>query len=111
MRVISWVKAAQKVFEKFPLEARQKTIRALKIAAEGQKADIAKPMTGLGSGVYEIVLRHSSSTYRVVYAVQIGTDLWVVHTFQKKSKKGVSTPTQDIDVIKNRIKWLKENIG
>ncbi len=44
MRVISWIKAAQKVFEKFPLEARQKVIRTLKIAAQGQKADIAKPM-------------------------------------------------------------------
>ena len=110
MRVISWVKAAQKDFAKFPLEARQKMIRALKIAAEGQKADIAKPLKGLGSGVYEIVLRHESSAYRVVYAVQIGADLWVVHTFQKKSKKGVSTPKQDIDVIKNRIQWLKENI-
>ena len=110
MRVISWVKAAQKNFEKFPLEARQKVIRALKIAAEGQKADVAKPMKGFGSGVYEIVLRHDSSTYRVVYAVQIGADLWVVHTFQKKSKKGISTPKQDVDVIKNRIKWLRENI-
>ena len=108
--MISWVKAAQKDFTKFPLEARQKVIRTLKIAAEGQKADIAKPMKGLGSGVYEIVLRHESSAYRVVYAVQIGTDLWVVHTFQKKSKKGVSTPKQDIDVIRDRIQWLKENI-
>ena len=110
MRVISWVKAAQKVFEKFPLEARQKVIRALKIAAEGQKADIAKPMKGLGSGVYEIALWHNSSTYRVVYAVQMGADLWVVHAFQKKSKKGISTPKQDIDVIRERTKWLKENI-
>lgn len=110
MRVISWVKAAQKDFTKFPLEARQKTIRALKIAAQGQKADIAKPMKGLGAGVYEIVLRHASSAYRLVYAVQIGTDLWVIHSFQKKSTKGISTPKQDIDVIRDRIKWLKENV-
>lgn len=111
MKVISWIKAAQKDFEKFPLEARQKVIRALKIAAQGQKADIAKPMKDLGSGVYEIVLRHESGAYRVVYAVQIGADLWVIHAFQKKSRKGISTPKQDIDVIKNRIQWLKENIG
>ena len=110
MRVISWIRAAQKDFDKFPLEARQKMIRALKIAAEGQKADIAKPMKALGSGVYEIALWHNSNTYRVVYAVQIGADLWVVHTFQKKSKKGISTPKQDIDVTRDRIKWLKENI-
>ena len=102
---------AQKVFEKFPLGARQKVIRTLKIAAQGHKADIAKPMRGLGSGVYEIVLRHESSAYRVVYAVQIGADLWVIHAFQKKSRRGISTPKQDIDVIKNRIQWLKEYIG
>jgi len=71
MWVISWVKAAQKDFTKFPLEARQKTIRA-KIAAEGQKADIAQPMKGLGPEVYEIMLRHESSAYRVVYAVHFG---------------------------------------
>ncbi len=111
MRVISWIKSAQKDFEKFPLEARQKMIRALKIAAEGHKADIVKPMKGLGSGVYEIVLRHESSAYRVVYAVRIGHDLWVIHAFQKKSKRGIATPKHDIDVIKNRIQWLKEYKG
>ena len=82
-------------------------IRALKIAAEGQKADIAKPMKALGSGVYEIALWHNSNTYRVVYAVQIGADLWVVHTFQKKSKKGISTPKQDIDVTKRQDKMAE----
>ncbi len=111
MRVISWIKAAQKDFEKFSLEARQKMVRALKIAAEGHKADIVKPMKGLGSGVYEIVLRHESSAYRVVYAVQIGNDLWVIHAFQKKSKRGIATPKQDVEVIKNRIQWLKEYRG
>ena len=110
MRVISWIKAAQKDFDKFPLEARQKMVRALKIAAEGQKADIAKPMKGLGTGVYEIALQHNTNAYRVVYAVQIGEDLWVIHAFQKKAKKGIGTPKKEIDLLKNRINWLKENI-
>jgi len=85
-------------------------VRALKIAAEGEKADIAKPLKGLGSGVYEIALRFNTNAYRIVYAVQIGTDLWVIHAFQKKSKKGIETPKQEIALIRNRIKWLKENI-
>ena len=110
MRVISWIKAAQKNFEKFPQEAQLKIVRALKIAAEGEKADIAKPMKGLGSGVYEIALRYKTNAYRIVYAVQIGSDLWVVHAFQKKSKTGITTPKQDMVIIKDRIKWLKENI-
>ncbi len=109
MKVISWIKGAQNDFDKFPLEARQKIVGALKIAAEGEKADIAKPMKGLGSGVFEIAFRHNTNAYRVVYAVQIGEDLWVIHAFQKKAKKGIATPKKEIDLIKQRIKWLKEN--
>ena len=47
MRIVSWIKAAKRDFEKFPLEAQQQMIRGIKIAAEGEKADIAKPMKGL----------------------------------------------------------------
>ncbi len=109
MKVISWIKAAQNDFGQIPLEARQKIVGALKIAAEGEKADIAKAMKGLGSGVFEIAFRHNTNAYRVVYAVQIGEDLWVIHAFQKKAKKGIATPKKEIDLIKQRIKWLKEN--
>jgi phage-related protein len=64
-------------------------LRALTIAAEGWKADIAKPMKGLGSGVYEIALAFRGDAYRAVYAVQRGRDIGVVHAFQKKSKTGI----------------------
>lgn len=110
MKIISWVKAAQKEFDAFPVEAKQKIVRALRIASEGEKTDIAKPMKGLGSGVFEIAFRHNTNAYRVVYAVQIGEDVWVIHAFQKKAKKGLATPKKEIDLIKDRIKWLKENI-
>ncbi|MEO7743931.1 MAG: XRE family transcriptional regulator [Usitatibacter sp.] len=59
------------------------------IAAEGGKADIAKPMHGLGSGVMEIALAHKGNAFRVVYAAKLGEDLWVVHAFKKKSTQGV----------------------
>ena len=55
-RPISWIKAARKDFEDFPEGARLEILRALTIAAEGRKADIAKPMKGLGSGVFEVAL-------------------------------------------------------
>ncbi|MBZ5555451.1 MAG: type II toxin-antitoxin system RelE/ParE family toxin [Acidobacteriia bacterium] len=58
---------------------------ALTIAAEGAKADIAKPMHGLGSGVFEIALPFHGDAFRVVYAVQLADEIWVVHAFQKKS--------------------------
>ncbi len=83
-------------------------MEALTIAAEGRKGDSAKPMKGLGSGVFEIALRYKSNAWRVVYAVEIGEVIWVIHAFQKKSKTGIKTPKQEIDLIKQRIKTLKE---
>ena len=65
-------------------------------------------MKGLGSGVLEIALKYRADAYRVVYALQIGEAIWVVHAFQKKSKTGIKTPKQDIDLIKKRIKDLKD---
>ena len=81
---------------------------ALTIAAEGGKADIAKPMRGLGSGVLEIALAFRGDAFRIVYAVQLGEDIWVVHAFQKKSTRGIKTPKHEVDLIKDRLKRLKE---
>ena len=107
-RPISWIKAARREFDAFPESAQSICLAALTIAAEGGKADLAKPMTGLGSGVFEIALRHRGNAFRVVYAVQIGDDLWVVHAFQKKSTQGIKTPKHEIDLIRDRLKQLKE---
>ena len=107
-RPISWLKAARRDFEKFPLGAQIEILRALVVAAEGGKADIAKPMKGLGSGVYEVALAYRGDAFRAVYAVQIGADLWVVHAFQKKSTKGIKTPRREIDLIHERLQRLKE---
>jgi phage-related protein len=107
-RPVSWVKAARRDFETFPAGARLEALRALTVAAEGGKADIAKPLKGFDSGVFEIVLRHRGDAFRVVYAVQLGDDLWVVHAFQKKSKSGIKTPKFEIDLVRERLKRLKE---
>ena len=83
-------------------------LNALTIAAEGGKADIAKPMRGLRSGVFEIALAFRGDAFRVVYALQIADEIWVIHAFQKKSKQGIKTPKYEIDLIKDRLKRLKE---
>jgi phage-related protein len=83
-------------------------LAALTIAAEGGKADVAKPMYGLGSGVLEIALPFRGDAFRVVYAVQLADEIWVVHAFQKKSTQGIKTPQREIDLIKDRLKRLKE---
>jgi len=107
-RPISWIKAALREFETFPEGARSICLAALTIAAEGGKADIAKPMRGLGSGVFEIALPFRGDAFRVVYAVQFGEEVWVVHAFQKKSSQGIKTPKREIDLVKDRLKRLKE---
>ncbi len=107
-RPISWVSAARKNFADFPEGAQAICLAALTVAAEGGKADIAKPLKGMGSGVMEIALPYRGNAFRVVYAVQIAQDLWVVHAFQKKSTQGIKTPKHEIDLIAARVKRLKE---
>src|SRR5208283_2210391 len=95
-RAVSWIRSAKKEFEAFPRGAQSICLAALTIAAEGGKADIAKPMHNLGSGVFEIALPFRGDAFRVV------------HAFQKKSTQGLKTPQREIDLIKDRLKRLKE---
>ncbi len=97
-----------KEFETFPEGARLVCLAALTIAAEGGKADIAKPMRGMGSGAFEIALPVRGDAFRVVYAVQLAEEIWVIHAFQQKSTQGVKTPKRELDVIRDRLKRLKE---
>ncbi len=107
-RPLSWIHAALKDFQKFPEGAKSVFLTALTIAAEGGKADIAKPVHGFGSGVLEIALAYRGDAFRVVYAVQLADEIWVIHAFQKKSKQGIKTPKHEIDLLKDRLKRLKE---
>lgn len=109
-RPISWIKAARKSFEAFPEDAQDQIRQALTIAAEGGKADISKPIKGFGSGVFEVALKYHSDAYRTVYAVQLGTDIWVLHAFQKKSTQGIKTQQNDIAVIEERLKCLRKEL-
>ena len=107
-RPISWVKAARKAFDEFPMPVQTEALRALTIAADGRMAEHVKPLKGFDSGIMEIVLRHRGDAFRVVYAVQIGDAVWVIHAFQKKSTQGIKTPKHEIDLVHERLKRLKE---
>lgn len=85
-------------------------VRALRISAAGQQADIAKPMKGFGVGVFEISVAYRGDAYRVVYAVRIDDDIWVIDAFQKKSKQGTRTPKRDVERIRSRLSWLREQL-
>jgi phage-related protein len=107
-RPVSWITAARRDFEEFPEEVQDNMLSALTIAAEGSKSDKAKPFKGVDGGLFEIALRHRGDAFRFIYAVKIGADIWVIHAFQKKSKAGIKTPQMEIDLIRERLKRLKE---
>ena len=109
-RPISWIKAARKAFEAFPQAAQVEAAQALTVIAEGGMPDVAKPLKGLGAGVMELALRHRGDAFRVVFAIQLGADLWVVHAFQKKAKSGIATPQAEIDVVRERLRRIKEGL-
>ena len=111
LRDISWLKGALKDFRAFPLLTQQKAARGLTQIAEGDTPEIAKPMTGLGAGVWELAIKERGDAFRVIYALQLDDDIWVVHAFQKKSTSGIATPKHEIDRVRERIKRLKEALS
>jgi phage-related protein len=106
-RPVSWIRAALKEFQTFPEGARSICLAALTIAAEGGKADIAKPLHGLGPACLRSRWR-SRAMRSARSTVQLADDIWVVHAFQKKSTQGIQTPKREVDLIKDRLRKLKE---
>jgi len=87
----------------FPSTVQDEIGYALYLAQVGGKHVSAKPLRGLGSGVLEVVSDHRGDTFRAVYTVRFQDRLYVLHAFQKKSKRGVATPRPDIDLLKRRL--------
>ncbi|MCG6138243.1 MAG: type II toxin-antitoxin system RelE/ParE family toxin [Nostoc sp. LLA-1] len=104
LRPLVWIGDSLKNIRSFPEEVRASVGYALQLVQAGETPMDAKPLKGIGSGVFEIVKRYDTDTYRAVYAVKIGGKIYVLHAFQKKSKQGIKTPQVDIDLIKQRYK-------
>lgn len=77
-------------------------------AQRGETAEHVKRFKGVGSGVMEIAERYDTNAYRLIYAVQLGKSIYVLHVFQKKSKSGIATPKMDVDLIVKRYKEARE---
>ena len=108
IKSVIWMGDSLKQVKSFPGLVRRDIGSSLYDAQLGDKPDNAKPFKGVGSGVFEIVTRYDSDTYRTVYAVQIGNCIYVLHAFQKKSPKGIKTAQKDVDLIKKRYKQAIE---
>jgi len=92
-----------------PREVRRAFGVALWAVQTGETPPIAKPLRGFGgAGVLELVEDDAGGTYRAVYTVRYATAVYVLHVFQKKSKRGAATPQRDMDLVKARLKRAAE---
>ena len=102
---VVWLGNSLDELRKFPDEVRDEIGYALYQAQINKKHPSAKPLKGFkGAGVLEIVENFDGDTYRTVYTVKLARIVYVLHAFQKKSKKGIATPPKDIKLIEKRLK-------
>jgi phage-related protein len=105
-----WVGSSKRDLKEFPEDVKDVMGHALDIAQQGGKSSEAKPLKGFGgASILEIVDDSDGDTYRGVYTVKFGRAIYVLHAFQKKSKKGSETPKHEIDQIKARLKAAAEH--
>lgn len=107
-RIVVWLGNSRKNILKFPENVRKLIGDELQFIQFGGMPKDIKIFKGVGSGVIEIVLKYDKEAYRCVQAVQLGDKIYVLHAFQKKSTKDISTPQKDVDLIKQRYKDAKE---
>jgi phage-related protein len=107
---ILWVGSSKKDLMVMPDEVRSAFGFALYLAQQGKKHQNAKPLKGFsGAGVLEVVEDCLGDTFRAVYTVKIAEVIYVLHCFQKKSKRGIETPKQEIDLIRDRLKMAQDH--
>lgn len=107
---IEWIGSSLKDLRAFPEEVKDVMGVALDVAQQGEKHEAAKPIKGFrGAGVLEVIDDFDGDTYRAVYTVKFRGVVYVLHAFQKKSKKGISTPTEEMELVKRRFKSAQEH--
>ena len=105
-----WVGNSKDAVSRFPDEVRRRVGGALWDAQIGRKAPYAKPLKGFGdAAVLEVVDDYDGDTYRAVYTVRFAACVYVLHAFQKKSKRGIATPKAELAVIEQRLKRARED--
>ena len=109
VKPLRWTGPSKEELLEFPDPVKKQVGHALHLAQTGDKADNAKPLRGFGgAGVLEIVVNYAGDTFRAVYTVKLASTIYVLHCFQKKSKKGAETPKQTIELITKRLRTAVE---
>ena len=104
---VIWIASSLKDLKKFPEDVQDEIGYILYQVQIGESHRKIKPLKGF-PGVMEIVSVYDKDTYRTVYAIKLGDEIYVLHAFKKKSKKGIRTPKEEIEVIRQRLKIAKE---
>lgn len=107
LKPIIWMGDSKKVICELPKAVRREVGVALFWAEQGTTHPASKPMKGALQGVTEIVSDYDGDTFRAMYTTRIGREIYVLHVFQKKSKRGKETPKPDVDLITSRLKAAK----
>jgi phage-related protein len=114
-RQLIYLGSSKKDAAKLPEDVQDVFSEALAMALRGENHENTKPFKHHGSGVFEVVCDYRGDTFRELYTVKYSEVVFVLHIFKKKSKRGSETPKEDVELIKNRIKWAnevyKENYG
>lgn len=105
LKPVRWVGSSREDLRVFPKRVREKVGFALYFAQRGDKHEAVKPLAGFGgAGVLEVVEDHERGAFRAVYTVRFAEAVYVLHVFQKKSRRGIATPKRDVDLIKARLR-------
>jgi phage-related protein len=108
-RPLYWVGSTKRDLLAFPEAVKDGIGTALSVAQFGGKHPAAKPWKGIGPGVLEVVEDRDGNTYRAVYTVRFRSAVYVLHCFQKKSRKGIQTPKADVDLISQRLRLARQD--
>ena len=106
---VEWVGSSKGDLKKFPAAVQDRVGFALYQAQIGLRHRDATLLKGLGPQVLEVVSRYDGDTYRAVYTVRFKLAVYVLHAFQKKAKRGIETPKQEIDLIKRRLRSAEQH--
>ncbi|HEX8697096.1 MAG TPA: type II toxin-antitoxin system RelE/ParE family toxin [Longimicrobium sp.] len=108
LKPLVWVGSSKRDFAAFPDPVQDEFGYALFLAQVGRKYEGAKPLKGFsGAGVLEIMGDFDGDTYRTVYTVRFDSAVYVLHAFQKKSKRGIETPRHEMELVTERLQWAR----
>jgi phage-related protein len=107
---LTWVSSSKRDYLRFPEQVQDDMGYALYVVQMGERPKSAKPLKGFkGAGVLELVENYAGDTYRAVYTVRFAERVYVLHAFQKKSKKGIATPKSEIRLVEQRLRAAEDD--